>query len=52
MNFDMRKWLYPVLASMMTLGTLTLSACNTIEGAGQDIEEAGEEIEDTAEDAS
>ncbi len=25
---------------------LGLSACNTVEGAGQDIERAGEEIED------
>ena len=27
---------------------LSLSACNTIRGAGQDVEEAGEEIQDTA----
>lgn len=31
------------------LGSLT--ACNTIEGAGQDIKGAGEEIEDAADDA-
>lgn len=27
----------------------TLSACNTIEGAGEDVEAAGDAIEDTAE---
>lgn len=27
---------------------VTLSGCNTIEGAGQDIEEGGEAIEDAA----
>ena len=43
------KWLYPLLAALMTLGSLSLSACNTIEGAGEDIEEAGEEIEEAAE---
>lgn len=30
--------------------TLALGACNTVEGAGQDIEAAGESMSDTAED--
>ena len=30
------------------LCTLTLTACNTVEGAGEDIEDAGEAIEDAA----
>ena len=33
-----------VLGSMLTITT----ACNTMEGAGQDIENAGEAIEDAA----
>lgn len=35
----------------LVLATLGLGACNTIEGAGQDIGAAGEAIEDTADDA-
>lgn len=31
--------------------SFSLSACNTIQGAGKDIETAGEEIQETAEDA-
>lgn len=30
---------------------LTLSACNTIQGAGKDIEKSGEVIQDKAQDA-
>ena len=32
--------------------TLMLSACNTVEGAGEDIEAAGDSISDTANDAN
>lgn len=40
--------LLPVFAvALFSLGAL--SACNTIEGAGQDIEAAGDKIEDAAE---
>ena len=35
-----------ILASLSL--TVFLSACNTIEGAGQDIESAGDAIEDSA----
>lgn len=39
--------------NLLTLGVLTLSAfslgaCNTINGAGQDIERAGESVQDAA----
>ena len=40
--------------AMLTLyaGTmLALAACNTVEGAGEDIEAAGDSISDTASDA-
>jgi entericidin B len=33
------------------LSTLTLSACNTVEGVGKDVEAAGDAIKDTARDA-
>ncbi len=34
------------LAIAAILSVLTLSACNTIDGAGKDIERAGEKIQD------
>lgn len=37
------------MALAVLLSALTLSACNTIEGAGKDIERAGEKIQDAAE---
>lgn len=37
-----------VLASFAALFALGVAACNTVEGAGQDIEEVGSEIEETA----
>lgn len=40
--------LLPVLAATL-LGLGTLTACNTVEGAGEDIEAAGDKIEDSAE---
>ncbi|WP_340119770.1 entericidin A/B family lipoprotein [Pelagibius sp. 7325] len=40
-----------LLAVMVaTFSAAALSACNTVEGAGQDIENAGEAIEDSAND--
>jgi predicted small secreted protein len=41
-----------VIKAAGTIGAATmvlfLTACNTVEGAGQDIESVGEEIEETA----
>ena len=34
--------------AIVTFAALTATACNTIQGAGQDIESAGEAIEDAA----
>lgn len=34
--------------AVLALGAASLSACNTIEGAGQDIENAGEAVQDAA----
>lgn len=39
---------FRLLFAALTL--CTLSACNTIHGAGQDIEKAGEEIQEAADD--
>ena len=36
------------LVVLGVVGTLALSACNTVEGAGEDLGEAGEAIEDAA----
>jgi entericidin A len=37
-----------MMLAMFSMGTLT--ACNTVAGAGKDIESAGDKIEDKAED--
>ena len=37
-----------MLLAMFTVGTLT--ACNTMKGAGQDVQKVGEKVEDKAED--
>ena len=38
-----------LLTVMMLLGLgVSVSACNTIDGAGQDIEQAGESVQDAA----
>lgn len=34
--------------SIVTMAAMTTTACNTIQGAGQDIESTGEAIEDAA----
>lgn len=40
------------LKSLAILGLVALTAaCNTVEGAGQDLKSAGKEIEKTADDA-
>lgn len=40
-----------IIASLAT-ATVTLSACNTTEGVGEDVEAAGDAIDDAAEDAN
>lgn len=37
---------------VLILMSLSVTACNTVEGAGRDIEAAGEEIQEEAADAS
>jgi len=44
----MKRLITVMLLAMFSIGTLT--ACNTIAGAGKDIEKAGDKIEDKAQD--
>jgi predicted small secreted protein len=39
------------VATLLALATLTLAACNTMQGLGQDIERGGEKLQDSAEKA-
>ena len=34
--------------TILAFATLSLSACNTVDGAGRDIEKAGEAVQDSA----
>lgn len=38
------------LAALVLAATLSLAACNTIEGVGEDAQSAGEAVEEVAED--
>jgi predicted small secreted protein len=42
----MKRLIAVMLLAMFSLGTL--SACNTVKGAGQDVKKAGEKVEDAA----
>lgn len=44
----MKRLITVMLLAMFSMGTLT--ACNTIAGAGKDIEKVGDKIEDKAQD--
>jgi predicted small secreted protein len=37
-----------LLVTTLSLGSLTLSACNTMQGAGRDVEKAGQKLQDEA----
>ena len=39
-----------VLMMMAVFSTATLTACNTMAGAGKDVQKAGEKVQDKAED--
>jgi predicted small secreted protein len=48
----MKRFL-PVATWLLVLASIAcVTACNTVEGAGEDIEEAGDAIDDAAEDAN
>lgn len=44
-----RKFSAPLIALTALVGAAGLTACNTVQGAGEDIQVAGEEVEETAE---
>ena len=44
----MKRLITVMLLAMFSMGTLT--ACNTMAGAGKDVQKAGEKVEDKAED--
>ncbi len=44
----MKRLLALIVISMFSMGTLT--ACNTMAGAGEDVQKVGEKVEDKAED--
>ena len=48
MNINLKR----LLSLAVLLGSLSLTACNTVEGAGKDIEAAGEEIQEEADESS
>jgi len=48
LELDMRKLLLGL--ALASVSVLALSACNTVEGAGEDVENAGEAIQDGADD--
>jgi predicted small secreted protein len=48
MNYKLPRLIALALLSTVLAGSLT--ACNTVEGAGKDIEEAGEEIQEESQD--
>jgi len=49
MSNEFRK---AVLLALLGLSVFSLTACNTVEGAGKDIESAGEEVQEAADDAA
>lgn len=46
LDVDLRKLLLGLI--LASASVLALSACNTVEGAGEDVEAAGEAIQDGA----
>jgi predicted small secreted protein len=47
-GINMKRLLALIVVSMFSMGTLT--ACNTMAGAGKDVEKVGEKVQDKAED--
>ena len=47
-----RKITSPLVAMAAILGAVSLGACNTVEGVGEDVTQAGEAVDEAAEDAN
>jgi len=46
------KFTSPLIALAALMGAVSLGACNTMQGVGEDVQSAGEAIEDTAEEGT
>ena len=52
MKTETTRKFFAALCLALLFGSVgSLTACNTVEGAGKDVQKAGEEIEDAADDA-
>jgi predicted small secreted protein len=47
-----RKILSPLIAFAALAGAISVAACNTVEGVGEDVQEAGEAVDEAAEEAN
>jgi len=45
----MSKSISPLIAVAAIAGVLSLGACNTVQGAGEDLQQAGDHVEERAE---
>jgi predicted small secreted protein len=43
-----RKITSPLVAMAAIMGAVSLGACNTVEGVGEDVQRAGEAVEESA----
>ena len=46
----MKRFTILMMLTLFSMGTLSLTACNTMAGVGKDVEKVGDKIEDKAED--
>ncbi|HSI33582.1 MAG TPA: entericidin A/B family lipoprotein [Tepidisphaeraceae bacterium] len=44
----MKSWIRIAFVALMIVSPLTLTACNTVAGAGKDVEKGGEKMQDAA----
>jgi predicted small secreted protein len=47
-----RKFTSPLIALALLAGGVSLSACNTVEGVGEDVEAAGQAVDEAAEESN
>lgn len=47
-----RKITSPLIALAALVGAVSLGACNTVEGVGEDVQAAGQAVEQTAEETN
>ena len=46
----MNRWIVLMMLACFSTGTLALTACNTMAGAGKDVQKVGQKVETKAED--